>query len=191
MVSRRVIVCLGSVAAVVLLLVSAGPPSPTPLGELRGRVAGEDGKPLARALVRVAPETEDPDAPAKISRVTTAEDGSFLVRDLRSPSLVVRVEAKGLAPFTASKIPVGASLRVSLKKGFSLSGVVRDLATRQGISDATVLACDPEAVRFGEDACRRAQSLDAGRFRIDDLPRGSVSLAARAAARATTRLERS
>ena len=177
-------------------------PAPAPKEvQLRGRVVGDDGKPLKQALVRVAPDEEEADpapapgparaaipVPLRAVRVETAEDGTFLVSGERSSSLVLRVEARGFAPFTERKIPAGASVRVSLKKGHALAGLVRDISSRAPVTGATVLACDPDAIRFGEDACRRATSGDGGRFLLADLPRGSVELLARAPARATARL---
>ena len=165
--------------------------------ELRGRVVGDEGKPLRQAIVRVVEEAEEPEAgllkpqassPARAKRVETAEDGSFVVRELRFPSLVLRVEANGYAPFTERRVPVGASVRVSLKKGHPITGLVRDLSTQKPMAGATVFACDPDALRFGEEACRRATSGEGGRFQIADLPRGPVDLLARAPARAATRL---
>lgn len=144
---------------------------------IRGRVARRDGKPVARAVVRLV---ADDAADAKVVLVETRDDGSFSAAGFPTPTFSLRAYAGGFAPFTQEKIPAGASVRVVLEQGAARGGVVLALPSRAPVAGATVVGCDRGAARFGEDACARTTSGADGRFVLVDLPRGDVVVEARA-----------
>jgi hypothetical protein len=155
--------------------------------DIRGRILGDDGKPVAHAVVRVLVEAPAPPKAAEASRVETRDDGGFEASGLTGELFRVRVEAKGYAPLTQPQIPSGASLQLRLKRGAKLSGIVKDRATGAPIAGATVLAWEKGADAFGEDAYRKATSGKDGRFVVEDLPVGKATVESRAAGHAPAR----
>jgi protocatechuate 3,4-dioxygenase beta subunit len=156
-------------------------------GEIRGRVQGADGKPVAHAVVRVLPDGPAAPKAGKAVRAETRGDGGFEAAGLAGELFRVRVEAKGYAPLTQPLIPSGASLELRLQRGAKLAGIVRDRASGTPIVGATVLAWEKGADAFGEDAYRKATSGADGRFVVEDLPAGKATVEARAAGHAPTR----
>lgn len=181
------------VVPLVLPLLLAAAPAPKPAAKpapaaasVSGRVAGADGKPLSGAEVRILPKEESSPRPRWRSAgtaappvvVKTGEDGTFTARGLDGKSFRVRIQAKGLAPFQSSEVPAGATLRVTLKPGATRTGIVRDLQTKEPVAGATVVAIEPEAQAFGEEAYLRTTSGEDGRFTFTDLPGGDVAVEA-------------
>jgi len=158
--------------------------SAVPGAEVRGRILGDDGKPLARAVVRIVPEPAAGSKPGKISRVETGDDGGFVAAGIAGAAFRVRIEAAGYAPLTQPEIPAGASLQLRVKRGAKLSGIVRDRASKAPVVGATVLAWEKAAEPFGTDAYRTAKTGKDGRFMIADLPEGKVAVEAKAARKA-------
>jgi protocatechuate 3,4-dioxygenase beta subunit len=155
--------------------------------DVRGRIVGDDGKPVAHAVVRVLAEGPALPKAGKATRVETREDGGFEASGLTGELFRVRVEAKGYAPLTQPQIPSGASLQLRLKRGAKLSGTVKDRATGAPIAGATVLAWERGADAFGEDAYRKATSGKDGRFVVEDLPVGKATVESRAAGHASAK----
>jgi carboxypeptidase family protein len=152
--------------------------------ELRGRIVGDGGKPVAHAVIRVLPEGPDAPRAVETTRAESGNDGGFEAAGLTGALFRVRVEAKGYAPLTLPQTPAGASLKLRLLRGAKLSGVVRDRASGAPIAGATILAWEKGADAFGEDAYRKATSGKDGRFVVEDLPTGKATVAARAAGHA-------
>ena len=155
--------------------------------EVRGRILGEGGKPVARAVVRLLPEGPVAAGRGNPARAETGVDGGFEATGLAGELFRVRVEAQGYAPLTQPRIPGGASVQLRLQRGAKLSGVVRDRASGTPIAGATVLAWEKEADVFGEEAYRKAASGKDGRFVVEDLPVGRATVEARAAAHAPSK----
>jgi len=155
--------------------------------DVRGRISGEDGKPVARAVVRLLPESTGSSKSGKPVRVETGDDGTFAATGLAGESFRVRVEAKGYAPLTQPEIPAGATLQLRVKRGAKLSGILKDRVTGTPLEGATVLAWEKGAEPFGEEAYRSAKSGKDGRFVVTDLPEGKVTVEARAPGHAPSR----
>ena len=155
--------------------------------DVRGRISGSDGKPVARAVVRLLPEPSASSKRGKAVRVETGDDGAFVATGLAGETFRVRVEAKGYAPLTQPDIPAGATLQLRVKPGVRLAGILKDRIKGTPIDAATVLAWEKGAESFGEEACRSAKSGKDGRFVINDLPEGKVTAEARAPGHAPSR----
>lgn len=154
--------------------------SATQAAEVRGRISGQDGTPLAHAVVRIVPDAPTSSRPARVARVETGVDGAFVAQGLEGTIFRLRIEAAGYAPLTQPQIPAGASVRLRLRRGVTLAGIVRDRATQAPIGGATVMAWEEGAEGFGEDSYRRARGGKDGRFAVADLPQGKVTVEARA-----------
>jgi hypothetical protein len=156
-------------------------------GEVRGRVQGDDGKPVVHAVVRVLPDGPAAPKGSKAARTETRADGGFEAAGLTGELFRVRIDAKGYAPLTQPLVPSGASLELRLFRGAKLSGIVKDRSSGRPIAGATVLAWEKGADAFGEDAYRKATSGTDGRFVVEDLLAGKATIEARAAGRAPAR----
>jgi hypothetical protein len=156
---------------------------------LQGTVQGPDTKPIDKALVLVRPVTARMGEPALTTR--TDATGAFRVA-LPVPGLVsVRVEAPGLAPRSFDRLSPGTPLVVTLAKGKSMEGVVRDGASTQPVAGAQVEA-RPVSGTWGapweaEAGVVAAVTDKKGAFRLDGLPAETqtVSAGARGYGRAT------
>jgi hypothetical protein len=157
---------------------------PAPAAEVSGRIAGDGAKPVAHAVVRILAEAQAAWKPGKPVRVETGDDGRFVAAGLTGENFRIRVEAVGYAPLTQPGIPAGASVQLRLRRGGTLSGIVRDRVLQKPIGGATVFAWDKDAEAFGEDAYRKAASGKDGRFVVVDLPLGKATVEARAAGHA-------
>ena len=153
--------------------------------EVRGRILGDGGKPLAQAVVRLLADGAAGPRPGKAQHAETGVDGSFTVQGVAAETLRVRVEAKGYAPLTQPQIPAGAILQLRLRPGVKVSGVVRDRAKKTPIAGATVLVWENDAEPFGEEAYRKATSGKDGRFVVEDLPAGKTTVQVKAAGHAS------
>jgi protocatechuate 3,4-dioxygenase beta subunit len=153
---------------------------PAESAEIRGKVVGADGKPIAGATVRVVESKQKmggsgigyPGAKSKPIVVKTGDDGSFVATGLKGSMFAVRVEHPGLAPSISWQILPGASLDIQLRPGAFASGRVFDAGTRKPIAGASVLLWDRDASPFGEEAGRRTVTGEDGRFRIGEIPPG-------------------
>jgi carboxypeptidase family protein len=177
---------------------AAAAPAPKPrTATVSGVVSGPDGKPLAGATVRAVTLPKEPlqrprgarPEPPKPVTGKTGTDGSFKLEGLPDGSLAVRVEAPGLAPAFADKVPSGASLTLKLKPGVAVVGRVLDLKTQRPFGGATVRAIEKDAARFGRDAAHTATTAEDGTFRIADCAAGIVQIEAIAPRTARARLE--
>lgn len=167
---------------------AAAPTPASPPGEtISGVILGDGATTIAHAIVRVVPE--DSAAPAKKKiKIETGADGAFKAQGLPVGNFTMRVDAKGFAPLNAPGIPAGAVLLLHLKRGVSLSGVVLDRATRKPLDGASVQAWEKEAELWGEETYRKGTSGKDGKFTIDDLQKGSVSVQAKAPGHAAGRI---
>src|SRR5262249_19144891 len=113
----------------------------------------------------------------------------FKLDALTGETYTVRVDAHGVAPVLAEKVPLGATLDLKMKPGLPVTGKVLDLTTQKPIAGATVRALERDAAAFARDAARSATTADDGSFTIADCPPGTVALDAIAPGRAHARLE--
>ena len=157
-------------------------PAPPPAIELRGTILGDLGKPLAKAVIRVRPVDG-----GKAIKVESGADGAFVARPPSGDTFRIRVEAKGYAALNESGIPAGAALRLKLKGGGAVTGIVLDRATRQPVAGASILAWELDAEGWGEDAFGSAKTGSDGKFTVPDLPPGRVVVEARAAGKANAK----
>ena len=173
--------------AALTILATAVIPVTSHGAEIRGRILGEGGKPVTHAVVRLLPDGPVAPKPRTAALAETGDDGRFAAQGLSGELFRVRVEAKGYAPLTQPQIPAGASLELRLRRGATLSGIVKDRFSGAPIAGATVLAWEKDAEAFGEDAYRKATSGKGGRFVVDDLPPGKGTVQAKAAGHAPTK----
>lgn len=164
----------------------AAPPKPAPPPVFAGTVLGPDAKPVADAVVVAMAAGEFNDPPI-VTR--TAADGTFRVTARRRGAHTIRVEARGLAAQTIER--AATPLRVTLARGGTIEGTVRDASTGAPVAGARVEA--------REDGARAPSSWDpalgivttqtdaGGAFRLDGLARGrhTVTASSRAAGRAS------
>lgn len=181
--SSSLLACLTALASATPQTTPAAPkPKPTPLPALEGVVKGPDGKPVEAARILARP-TSGLDETLGTS---TDASGRFRIALKIAVPHTVRIEARGLAARTLEKVQPGTPLTVSLQRGASIEGNVRDGATGAPVSGARVeareqrarglsLPWDP-AVGFVE-----AVSDARGRYRIEGLAIGlhTVSASAR------------
>ena len=120
-------------------------------------------------------------------RVETGDDGAFTASGLAGKSFRIRVEAQGYAPLTQPGIPAGANVHLRVQRGATLKGVVRDRLSGNPLAGATVLAWEKDAEPFGEGSYRRATAGKDGRFVVEDLPAGRLTVEARHAGHAPSR----
>lgn len=101
--------------------VGDGDPAPIELrlfasGELRGRVMGAGGVPIAGATVRVETTAHDPDVVyVEPASVPTDVDGRFALKGLPRTTLLVAVRAKGHRPRTVNGLPGGDAMEIELE----------------------------------------------------------------------------
>ena len=148
---------------------------------------GPDAKPVPDAVVVVT--SDDFSNPPLMAR--TGTDGRFTVQPRRRGPHTVRVEARGLAAQTIEKAVPGVPLRVTLAKGGSIDGIVRDGATGQPEANARVEAREEAtgatplwAPGVGVVVARTDAK---GLFKLEGLARGrhSITASSRTAGRAT------
>jgi len=169
---------------------TAPSPKPTPAPALEGVVRGPDGKPIEKALVTARDVVQGYAQPPALVR--TDEKGAFRLA-LKSSGLVsVRVEATGLAAKTLDRVKPGAPLQVTLIKGGSITGSVKDAASGAPIKGARLWATDNRSVA-APDREPGAGQVEArtearGHFRIEGLGPGTHTV--RAAARGFGRAQR-
>jgi protocatechuate 3,4-dioxygenase beta subunit len=146
-------------------------PRPTAAPRIEGTVRDAAGKPVEKALVMARPASGDRLERTAITR--TDANGRFSLELARGGDYFVRVESPPLAPYTIERTSVPADpLAVTLRKGASLEGIVRDsrgkpvagarVDARSGVRLGTLLA-EPEAGRV------RGTTDAKGGFRLEGL----------------------
>ncbi|HEX4825986.1 MAG TPA: carboxypeptidase-like regulatory domain-containing protein [Candidatus Polarisedimenticolaceae bacterium] len=164
-------------------------PAKPPAVELRGKITGDGGVPLAKAVVLVLP-SGTAGLRAKVVRAESAADGGFVAGPLTGDAFRVRVQAKGYAPLTEGPIPGGATITLHLKKGLALSGTVLDRASKKPVDGATIAAWDDDAEGWGDEARRGSSAGKDGRFALADLAGGKATIEAKAPGHAAARTAR-
>ena len=137
---------------------------------LEGVVKGPDGQPIEKALVVariIGANRLDMPASAR-----TDSKGAFRL-GLKGAGLYnVRAEAKGLAARTLEKVRPGAPLSITLAKGRSLEGTIRDATTGQPVAGARVEARESGIAAVADDPLAgviEAVSDAKGRYRLEGL----------------------
>jgi hypothetical protein len=127
-----------------------------PARVVRGRVTGEDGKPVAGATV----VTDGP--PWLPRKVTTGDDGTYRLPRVPTLARSVRATAQG---FQAAQSPLAQTVSTPEEIVDLRLGVEHDI-------EGTVLDTDGQPVRAavhaceGKDATQRTMSLSDGKFRL-------------------------
>lgn len=156
-------------------------PRSTPPPVLEGTVKGPDTKPLEGALVSAWPTVGRWDEPARTCRTDAA--GRFKLNLASSDPHDLRVEAAGLAAARLDKVRPGVSVAVTLGRGRTIEGAVRDDGG-QPVAGARVTARSETglAVSVWEPGAGSVLAVtDArGRFRLEGIAPGLHSLTATA-----------
>jgi protocatechuate 3,4-dioxygenase beta subunit len=161
---------------------SRAPVKPTVPSALEGTVKGPDGKPVDQALVLARPEAARPGEGTLNTRTDAA--GHFRLVLRRSELLSVRVQARGLAPRTLTRVSAATPLVVTLEKGAVIEGSVTDPGGA-AIAGARIEVRDMGAAGFGSAAYELGAGVEAtsdpkGRFRLEGLAAGRHLVHARA-----------
>jgi len=156
------------------------PPAPP---VLQGTVRDSEGKAVENALVLAAPVDRSFVYPETPLSTRTAADGRFSLT-LKNPSPhSLRVQAPGLAAETLKRVEPGTPLSITLGKGGSIEGTVRDAKTLEPVAAATVEARDSGALSLPSEpeiGGVETQTDEKGIFRIDGLSSGLHHVTARA-----------
>jgi hypothetical protein len=159
-------------------------PGETPaLGSISGRVEDEGGAPAPGALVtgtRVWRGGRERDA-SPIAQVVTGGDGRFELGGLEEGRYRLVASREGLAPATGDGVQTGTrDLTLRLAGGGAVVGSVRSRATGDPVAPFTVVVSASAGLR--RETLRTVSVLDpSGRFAIDGLPPGAVSVLVAAA----------
>lgn len=157
-------------------------PTPTPSLLLEGVVTGPDNKPIANALLIARTSTGDPWQAGVSAR--TDSSGKFQLQLKSSGKHSVWVEAQGLAARPLPDVQPGAYLRITLEKGGTIGGTVRDGSSGAPMSGAHVEARMvgtigiPLAPDEPEAGSVTATTDTAGRYRLEGLARGLYDVSA-------------
>lgn len=160
-------------------------PKPAPKPLLEGTVTGPGDKPVANALVIARTSTADPLQPGVSTR--TDSNGRFQLQLRSSASHSVWVEAQGLAHRDFSSVQPGTYLKITLDKGGTIVGTVREGSSGAPISGARIEALIAGAIRAiplflvpdqPEAGSVTAMTDGAGRYRLEGLGRGLYDIAA-------------
>ena len=161
-------------------------------GSVRGRVVDPNGHPIADAQLRigwpggwVVPGTtiEEPAVTPTPASLATDASGAFLCEGIEPGSVRVFAWAAGRAPVLERVlVEPGRTSEVTftLPAGAVVTGVVRDSGGKP-VANASihqVAGNDAMAVGFHEFGRSRTQSDGEGRYRLEDLPGGTVVLTA-------------
>ena len=148
---------------------------------LEGTVKGPDAKPIEGALVSASPVVGRWDEPARTCR--TDATGHFKLDLARAELMSVRVEARGLAPVRLEKVQPGQSVVLTLGRGRTIEGVVRDVAG-QPVAGARVAAWSDQGLTTSaweaEAGVVWASTDSRGHFRLDGIGPGLHRVVARA-----------
>ena len=135
---------------------------------LRGRVVDEDGKPLARARVRVMPSLHLLNAavayPAVLRETRTDEEGRFALDDLPGPLAAVNLRCDCRAPERDEEMEVDRDVELVIRSPGTIRGVVVDGATGEPVTSFQVKSRSmwPSNISF---------TASDGRFEVKDLGR--------------------
>lgn len=165
-------------------------PKPTQAPLLEGIVTGPDNKPVPNALVIARSSTDNPLQPGVSAR--SDPKGRFQLRLKSSAIHTVWVEARGLAARDFPNVQPGAYLKITLEKGGTIDGTVREGSSGAPISGARIEARIAGGIPLPmvpdePDAGSVTATTDrAGRYRLEGLARGlyDVSAVGRGFARA-------
>ena len=172
-------------------LLPTGTPSPAPKATpapppvIGGVVRGPAGAPLKDALVSVVPLRSErwggPDEQPLEAR--TDAEGRFRVTLRASRPVEVRISAQGLAPKTIDRAIPGRPIDVTLAKGRSVEGTVRDAVSGDPVGGVRVAVGAVPFWGFGSEprlGANETRTDGKGRFRLGGLGTAPISLAASA-----------
>src|SRR5262249_6170582 len=153
-------------------------------GQIRGRVVGEDGKPVTDAFIDGQRESDSAGAAAggamremrwgwQRQPALTDVDGKFTLSKLSPGSYTVRAYRKGGGEAVAEHVKVGSSVTLTIPMPGSLRGVV--VAVGGAMPDPSTIAVSDRKSGF-----KRSESFfkSGGSGAIRDLPAGQFHLTA-------------
>jgi len=144
---------------------------------LEGVVRDSTGKAVKNALVSAHPESRSAMMASTVPIVTRTDDSGRFSLTLKSAGPHrIRAQAEGLAAQTVRKIGPGAPLTITLGKGLSIEGVIRDAQTKTPLAGARVDARE-EGSRGSPDEPElgvvETLTDDRGYYRLEGLSAGN------------------
>jgi len=123
---------------------------------LRGRVLNEAGEPLPHATVAVGhrpPDYPPRDGVSSSIGFPAEDDGSFVFKNIYSPTVALIIDAYGYAPFRDEQYPVPLGMQqadIRLSKGREVTVIVEDEGGKPMLASVSVaLSRDATALGFG------------------------------------------
>src|SRR5450432_1547948 len=118
--------------------------------KVAGKIADDDGKPVSGARVRVVSSDPFSDQDVdSIGEATTGADGTFTILDAPAGARTISVRAPGFVSGSQIQIDPRPDVRVTLKHGGTIRGVVLD-ATGKPAAGALVISEDQGALADAE-----------------------------------------
>lgn len=150
--------------------------------ELRGRVVDDLRRAVPRFRVEATPVDRDVDDVSDGERVRgkrTGDDGGFAIAGLRAGAWRIAVHGNGGSVSREVTLPHdGQPFEILLPRAASVAGTVLD-PMAQPVRGARVVVALADGVLTGADALATSKPTDdAGRFSLDQVPPGAVSLSA-------------
>lgn len=132
-----------------------------PSEKVAGKIADDEGKPVAGARVRIVSSDPFSDQDVdSLGEATTGADGTFTILDAPAGARAISVRAAGYVSASQVQVDPRPDLRVTLKHGGTIRGIVLDAAGKPA-AGALVISEDQAAVADAQGAFR-ITGVDAG-----------------------------
>lgn len=167
-------------------------------GVVEGRVLDEKGQPVPRFTIDViGPAADDMAAAAPFAtRTFEGPDGTYQIDEIPRQGVFLRATATGFAPAVSSLVNVAEgktqTVDLTLSRGCTMSGIVTDAdgtPRSEVFVDAELRRAAGVIGDSSVDAHSQAESDDAGRFTLSNVPVGDVVLRAYDGSHAATSVE--
>ncbi len=132
-----------------------------PAEKVSGRIADDEGKAVAGAHVRIVSSDPFSDQDAdSLGEATTGPDGTFVILEAPAGARAITVRASGYVASSQIQVDPRPDLRVTLKRGGTIRGVVLDAGGKPA-AGALVISED-EAARTDAQGAFRVTGVEAG-----------------------------